>query len=285
MIELMRALRYPWQGKGCLRRMLTLALWQFIPVVGQILLVGYGQAIARAIYHQQSDLPRLKLQQSFVDGLRLIAVGFIYGFPIILMVLLTLGASDEADAPGGIPPIFFTAIMLISLRISREIIKWQPALKPILSVLNRVVTAAFFIFVLFRLSALFPALRSGLQFSPASIQGSNLIVLFFALLLFATIVVVLLVAAVRFALTGSSLLKPTSTLQLMARNRLLSVRLIGLVWLVAAGTSVATVIGATLLFMPGLLSMVAGSLSIWFLVTQYVIKAEAGSASLTPINH
>ena len=46
---LTQALRYPWQGKGWFYRMLPLALLQLIPILGQIILAGYGQAIARAI--------------------------------------------------------------------------------------------------------------------------------------------------------------------------------------------------------------------------------------------
>ena len=68
---LTQALRYPWQGKGWFYRMLPLALLQFVPVIGQIILVGYGQAIARAIYWQQWDLPKLHLRRSLIDGLRL----------------------------------------------------------------------------------------------------------------------------------------------------------------------------------------------------------------------
>ncbi|MGD1950813.1 MAG: DUF4013 domain-containing protein [Leptolyngbyaceae cyanobacterium] len=269
MTELMRALRYPWQG----RRMLPLALWQLIPIVGQIILVGYGQAIVRAIYLQQSGLPRFKLRQSLIDGLRLVAVGFIYCFPVILMVLLTFSASDatEAETTGGISPIFFTAVMFIYLRISGEIIKRQPALRSIVSIVNRALSAVFVVFIAVRLYGLFTSLLTGLQFS-AMLTGGDLTMLFVALLLLAVVVVALLVSGARFVVSGSSLLKPTTTLQLMAANRGLSLRLIVSVWVLAAGTLLVTVVGAVFMLLPGLLLLVAGNASIWYLVAQYVVE-------------
>ena len=269
MTELIRALRYPWQG----RRLLPLALWQLIPIVGQIILVGYGQAIVCAIYRQQSDLPRLRLRQSLVDGLRLVAVGFVYCFPIILMVLLTFSTRDAAETTGGISPIFLTAVMLIYLRTSGELVKRQPTLKSVISIVNRALTAVFIVFVMVRLYGLFTSLRTGLQFSAIQ-TGDNLTMLFVALLLLAVVVVALLVSGARFVVSGSSLLKPTTTLQLMAVHRGLSLRLIVTVWLLAVGTLLATVVGAVFMLLPGLLLLTAGNASIWYLVAQYVIQIE-----------
>ncbi|MEO0647468.1 MAG: DUF4013 domain-containing protein, partial [Cyanobacteria bacterium J06650_10] len=135
MTELMRALRYPWRSKGWLWRMLPLALWQLIPIIGQIMLVGYGLAVVRATCRQQTGLPKLQLRQSLVDGFRLVAVGTLYCFPIVLMVLLMFSSSDSAAAEttGGTPPIAFTAAMFLYLRVSGELVKRRPALKSILS--------------------------------------------------------------------------------------------------------------------------------------------------------
>ncbi|MGD1865791.1 MAG: DUF4013 domain-containing protein [Phormidesmis sp.] len=285
MTELMRwqslsfgkSLRYPWRSEGWFWRMLPIALWQLIPFIGQIILIGYGLAVVRATCRQQTDLPKLQLQQSLIDGLRLVLVGVLYCFPIILMVLLlfTTSNSTEAKTTGGIPPIAFTAVMFIYLRISGEIAKRRPALKPTFSIVNRIVTAAFIAFVVVRLNGLFTTLRGGLQLSALQIDSSTIAMLLLALLLSAVIVVVLLVSATLFAATGSSLLKPTVTLQWMAANRSLSAQLIITVWLLALGTLSATMVGAMLLLIPGLLFMVAGNASIWFLTTQYAIKTGA----------
>ncbi|MGB7414250.1 MAG: DUF4013 domain-containing protein [Thermosynechococcaceae cyanobacterium] len=161
--DLMRALRYPWRGEGWFWQMLPLALLQLVPLIGQIILVGYGQAVVRAIYRQQHDLPRLHLRRSLVDGLRLTGVGFVYGLPVILMVLLAFSTSDtsEAKASGGIPAIVYPAIMLIYLRISSEIIKRRPALKSIFSLINRIISAIFGMYIILRLYDLLVTLQGG----------------------------------------------------------------------------------------------------------------------------
>ncbi|MEL6555040.1 MAG: DUF4013 domain-containing protein [Cyanobacteria bacterium J06621_11] len=277
MTELMRALRYPWRSKGWLWRMLPLALWQLIPIIGQIMLVGYGLAVVRATCRQQTGLPKLQLQQSLVDGFRLVAVGVLYCFPIILMVLLMFSSSDSAaaDTTGGIPPIAFTAAMFLYLRVSGELVKRRPALKSILSIVNRTVTAVFVTFVVVRLYSFFSTLRGGLQLSAVQLNSSDVAMLFLAFLLSAIIAVALLVSGTLFAATGSSLLKPATTLQWMAANRSLSVRLIVTVWLLTIGTFIATVVGSIFLLIPGLLCMIAGNASVWFLTAQYAIATGA----------
>ncbi|MEO0771034.1 MAG: DUF4013 domain-containing protein [Cyanobacteria bacterium J06649_4] len=281
MTGLTRALRYPWRGKGWFWQMLPLACWQLVPVIGQIMLIGYGLAVVRAAYRQQSGLPTLQPQQSFIDGLRLVTVGFVYCFPVILMVLLTFSTVNnaEAQATGGIPPMALTAVMFVYLRISGEIIKRQPAFKPTLSIINKVITAAFVAFVLVRLYGLFTTLRGGLQFSGLQISGGDRMMLLLATLLFAVIVVALLVSGTLFAVAGHSLLKPTTALQLMAANRSLSIRLVVAIWVLIVGTLTATVVGTLFLVVPGLFLMVAGNASIWFLTTHYVIQTGAVNKS------
>ncbi|MEL7224513.1 MAG: DUF4013 domain-containing protein [Cyanobacteria bacterium J06576_12] len=284
MTELMRALRYPWRGKGWFWRMLPLALWQLVPFIGQIILVGYGLAVVRATCRQQTDLPKLYLQRSLVDGFRLVAVGLLYCFPIILMVLLMFSGSDSTnvETTGGIPPIAFTAVMFIYLRASGEIVKRQPALKSIFSIVNRIVTAVFVAFVGMRLYSLFIVLRGGLQLSAVQLNESNILMLFLALLLSAIIVVALLVSGTLFAATGSSLLKPATTLHWMVANRSSSARLIVSIWLLMLGTLTATIIGTVFLLIPGLLCIVAGSASIWFLTAQYAINTGAVNIESRP---
>ena len=61
---LSQALQYPFQGKGWFRRILILALVQLIPIVGQLILLGYGLDIVRAVYAGQVDLPPLRWRAS-----------------------------------------------------------------------------------------------------------------------------------------------------------------------------------------------------------------------------
>ncbi|MEL6940827.1 MAG: DUF4013 domain-containing protein [Cyanobacteria bacterium J06598_1] len=275
MTELMRALRYPWRGEGWFWRMLPLAFWQLVPLIGQTILIGYGLSVVRATCRQQTNLPKLQLKQSLIDGLRLVAVGFLYCFPIILMVLLTFSTSNEAKITGSVPPIAFTAVMFLYLRMSGEIIKRRPALKSTFSTVNKIVTAIFITFVAIRLYSLFTALRSGLQLSAVKIDSSSMVMLGLASLISAVIVVALLVSGTLFAATGSSLFKPATTIQWMAENRTQSIRLLITVWLLGLGTFIATLVGAVFLLIPGLFLLVAGSASIWFLAARYAINTGA----------
>jgi hypothetical protein len=47
---LYQALQYPFRGKGSFRHILILALVQLVPIVGHLILLGYGFDIVRALY-------------------------------------------------------------------------------------------------------------------------------------------------------------------------------------------------------------------------------------------
>jgi hypothetical protein len=275
MTDLMRALRYPWQDEGWLGLMLPLALLQLFPIVGQIILVGYGQAVARATYSQQSSLPRLQLRQALVDGLRLTAVGLVYFLPVILMVLLVLIPSDptETETAVGAMGLILPLVMVVYMPLSGAIGKRRPALKPILSVLSAILGLVFALFIILRLRELFiTALQGGLQLSALQPNATNMPLLLVAALLLAFVTVALLVSGVQFAVMGGGLLNPNATLQLMVAKRSLTGRLVGSVWLFIAGTIVLAMIGSLFLLLPGLLLLVAGSVSIWFLAAQYAMR-------------
>ncbi|MAU01932.1 MAG: hypothetical protein CL608_32750 [Anaerolineaceae bacterium] len=279
MTDLMRALRYPWQDEGWLGYMLPLALLQLFPIVGQIILVGYGQAVARATYSQQGSLPRLQLRQAFVDGLRLVAVGLVYFLPVILMVLLVLSSSDPAktETAVGAVGLILPLIMVVYMPLSSAIGKRHPALKPILSVLSTIVGIVFALFIILRLRELFiTTLRGGLQLSALQPNATNMPLLLVAALLLAFVTVALLVSGVQFAVTGGGLLNPNATLQLMVAKRSLTGRFVGIVWLLIAGTLTVAMIGSLFLLLPGLLLLVSGSVSIWFLAAQYAMKIGVG---------
>ncbi len=73
-----QALRYPFQGKGCTHRILILTLIQLIPVVGQLILIGYGFDIVRAFYADQAELPTLQWLSALKNGLRFLLAGLGY---------------------------------------------------------------------------------------------------------------------------------------------------------------------------------------------------------------
>ena len=271
---LTQALRYPWQGKGWFYRMLPLALLQLIPILGQIILAGYGQAIARAICQQQRDLPRLHLHRSLVDGLQLVAVGIVYCLPVVLTVLLVLSgdSTSETETPGRVPGIVYPIALLVYSRISSEVVKRRPALKSVVSFVNRVFSILAFLFIIWRLSSLFTTLRDGLHFSSIELTSMDLVVLLAAAMLWSIIVAALLISGVQFAIAGRGLLHARATLKRMIVNRGLTVRFTLTTWLLIAGTAMTAVISALFLLVPGLLLIIAGNAAIWFLATQYAMR-------------
>lgn len=274
MSELKQALRYPWQGERWFSRLLPLALLQLIPLVGQLILIGYGLTVVRSIYHQQDELPPLQLRHTFVDGLRLVAVGLIYCFPVILMVLLALSSSSSAETENnhGIPGFLLPLIMLAFGMGSSIIVKWRPASKTTISFLSNLVAVVFIIFIAWQLPTLFSTMRASLYLNPLQVDPTAIPLLLIALVLLAVIRGALLVSGVQFATTGSGLLKPNATLQKMILHRHLTLSFLGSVWLLTIVTLVVAGIGSLFLLVPGLLLIVAGSVSIWFLAAQYALK-------------
>jgi len=268
---LAQALRYPWQGKGWFYRMLPLALLQVVPILGQIVLVGHGQAIARSIYWQKCDLPKLHLRRSFVDGLRLAVLGIFYCLPVILTVLLVLSGdgSSNAETSGGIPGFVYPIVLLSYSRISSEVVTRRPALKAVITLVNRIFSFLVALFIIWRLSSLFTLLRSGLDFSKLSLRNTDLVMLFAASLLLLILVAAWLTSGVQFAITGRGLLKARATLQQMIANRGRTVRFIFSIWLLIVGTVLSAIMGGFFLLVPGLVLMTAGNAAIWFLATQY----------------
>jgi hypothetical protein len=125
---------------------------------------------------------------------------------------------------------------------------------------------------------LFTTLRGGFQFSTLSLNAANVPLLLVAALLSAFVVVALLVSGVQFAVTGGGLLNPNATLQLMVAKRSLTGRFVGTVWLLIAGTITLALLGSLFLLVPGLLLIVGGSVSVWFLAAQYAMEIGIGSA-------
>ncbi|MCG8350001.1 MAG: DUF4013 domain-containing protein [Chloroflexales bacterium] len=80
------ALQYPFRGKDWFHRMLTLALLQLIPIVGQVILFGYGIAIVRAVYAGETKLPLLQWRQALCDGGLFVVAGLLYLTPILGLI-------------------------------------------------------------------------------------------------------------------------------------------------------------------------------------------------------
>lgn len=281
MSQLIQAIRYPWQGENWFGRMLPIALLQLVPLVGQLILLGYGLAVARAVQGKEHDLPTLAVGRALLDGLRLVGLGLLFLFPVLLMVLMALGggAADSAENGPTVPGFVFPAVMLSYSGITRLIAKRRPASKPTLAKLNKLFTLLFIGFVLLRLRGLVTLLRTEFQLSALQFDPSAAPVLLIACLLFIVICAALLVVGVQSAVSEGKPPNPRSLLAKMIAKRQQTLQFIGTVWLLALGTLLLSTVGLLLFVVPGLWLLVAGSASIWFVATRYA--AELGERPLT----
>jgi hypothetical protein len=116
------ALKYPFQGKNWFRRILALALLQFVPIVGQLILFGYGIEVVRAIYSGEKNLPPIEWKRALGDGLRFLVAGLIYLTPLIGVVptIATIGtnANGNLNLLGvGLASVLGLVILLISIAL------------------------------------------------------------------------------------------------------------------------------------------------------------------------
>ena len=81
-----RALAAPFQRKGWLQRILPLALLQLIPLVGQMILFGYGLAVVRGIYAGDVALPRLHWHTALREGALFFGLGLLYLAPLLGLI-------------------------------------------------------------------------------------------------------------------------------------------------------------------------------------------------------
>ncbi len=84
--SLAEALRYPFQGQGWFQRIGRLALVQLIPVVGQLILSGYGLEVVRAIYAGEVDLPPLRWRVALRGGALMFGLSLIFFTPVLMLV-------------------------------------------------------------------------------------------------------------------------------------------------------------------------------------------------------
>lgn len=257
------ALSYPYQDPQRWRRLLPLALLQLIPIVGQLILVGYGQAVARAVVTNE-HLPPLDGLRAFIDGAKVVGVGLVICLPIFITVLLMVGTTSVPETGSSGPPMaIFPVILITFTALSNWIAKNYPAYQPGLDKVKRLFGFIFLGFVVYRLRGLVTLLQDGIQFSTLSASPSTMPVLAVAAFFLALFLVIILIHATRYALTGHGLLNPRGTLAELARNPLSTLRFIGMIWLLAVLILVAAIAASLMLVVPGLIIFAAGSVSLW----------------------
>ena len=98
---LLEALQYPFRTKGWFQHILPLALVQLIPLVGQMILFGYGLAVVRGIYAGEGNLPAVRWQVALREGALFFGLGLLYLAPLLGLIpnimLLEIGLRLSAS--------------------------------------------------------------------------------------------------------------------------------------------------------------------------------------------
>jgi hypothetical protein len=271
---LLQALRYLFQEKGWFSRMLVLALVQLLPFAGQLILLGYGQEVARAVYTGKTGLPPIHWRRAFADGLRVAAAGLLYVVPIsaVVPMIIAIG-TGPANADGSLGADLGRLLLTVgitagvTLAAGRLRIQSRSARYLMVGVVAAVPTIT--------VVAMFTSGDSSGQNPAASTRGINAVGIFLlaALSLFMLFIITgLLTGAVRYAVGGKGLFNPTDNAKQMLSNRALTGRLALNILALTCGTILATAIGLVLFILPGLLALVIGTIALWHLVTGSVIE-------------
>ena len=286
---LYQALQYPFRGQGWFRRILILALVQLLPIVGQLILLGYGLDIVRTVYAGQTSLPPVRWRQALGDGLRFALAGLGYLLPILItigVVGASYSGSGKSFGSTGLLalllsiglPLLLLLLRAVSTRRSRSSSAQRtqtPRISPrtLLTGLLPIVMTVAVILILRTLVS-----QSGIDTGKPN-ELSILLFVVLALLLF-FIGNVLYVGGVRYAIEKKGLLAPMTNAKLLLKDRRLSGTLLLNVILLAVIAVIATVVGLALFILPGLFVFVVCSLALWYMFAQYGMQVGIHKPSI-----
>ncbi|MCU0500061.1 MAG: DUF4013 domain-containing protein [Anaerolineae bacterium] len=266
----MMTLRYALQGEGWFGRILMLTLLQLLPVIGQLLLIGYGMAIARSFKAGESGLPHLHWQQAAVDGLRFLLAGVMYTLPIWLMIpsMLSVGLTRTDQGDNG--SIGFPVI-LISLFVSILIVPILRRLPARYQMVKSVILGAVMLVPLFMItSMIISVIRNPSLFdtSNAQLNITGAVLMGVIVLLGLMAITGLHISGLRDAQQGKGLFDPTGTIRLVIQHRgATAVLLINLITLMLIGGGVTALILP--LILPAAFSLVMTIIAIWYTLADY----------------
>ncbi len=103
-MDLARAFTYVFEDKDWLTKILVAGLIMLIPIIGQMIVVGWGLEVTRRVI--QGEEPVLPDWSDFgghvMRGLKALVVGLVYGLPLIILGICNgaLGALSNPDLVG-----------------------------------------------------------------------------------------------------------------------------------------------------------------------------------------
>lgn len=261
---LKQSLSYVFQGNGRFRPLFILTLVQLIPVIGQLILVGYGMAVARAVNRGDVDLPPIKAGQALGDGARLIGVGLIFLLPVLMIIpmILTSGTGDG----GSLAPLILPLAILAVSPILGRAVKDKPKLKPLVTAVGGIVMITILGSAIFQLSQLS---ASDFDLTHFSLNPIGMILLAIMAVLLFVIFTALHVIGVRYAVTGEGLFQPNQLIAEMANHRSQTARLAFDLLVLGLLATVSIGLGMVLFVLPGLVATAVFTIALWHIFTLY----------------
>jgi hypothetical protein len=229
---LYQALQYPFRGKESFRPLLILALVQLLPIAGQLILLGYGFDIVRAVSAGHVDLPPLRWLPALGNGLRILIAGCVYLLPILVTIAI-VGASTIRSGSSSVGnlgaigialsvgvPLLLLLLRMVSMRRTGSSSTRQTRVSGsglrvfFTGLLPIVITIAVILGLRLLVSS------SGLDTG----KPNGLSILLFAVLalLLFLIGIVLSIGGVRYALESKGLLAPMANARLLLKDRALT---------------------------------------------------------------
>ncbi len=276
-----QALQYPFRGKESFRSILILVLVQLLPIIGQLILLGYGLDVVRAVYAGQINLPPIRWLSALGNGFRILLAGIFYLIPILVTIAVVgasgTGSSSSFGAMGvlGIVlavglPLVLLLIRTVSIRRTNAPSVQQPNVRGsgLRSLPGGLLPILMTVAAIFILRALVSS--SGLDSGKPNELGALLFLILFLFLFL--IGIVLYIGGARYAIENKGLLAPMANARLLLKNRALTGALLLNVLMLGVIAVLATTVGLVMLILPGLFAFVICSLALWYMFAQYSIR-------------
>jgi hypothetical protein len=270
-----QALRYPFQGKDWFRRIFILALVQCIPIVGQLILIGYGLDVVRSVYAGQTDLPPVRWWAALADGARFLIAGIIYVLPLLMAVpvIFTVGTTQVNSSTGG--KNFSGICMLLPIALALVVFPIVSQLRKrktkVATMIARILSATPILAIAL---ALWSLITSGVDLTTGGrdLNGIGIFLIIALALVVFLIVIGLHVSSARYAIETRGLFDATLNVRLLLKNRPLTGKLILNFILLILFTVTATGFGLVLLILPGLFMFVVCVVAWWYLLARFAVE-------------
>ncbi len=286
---LSQALRYPFRGNGSFRTILMLTLMQLLPIVGQLILLGYGFDFVHAIYTRQTHLPPIRWLPALSNGFRFLVTGLLYLLPVLVTIAVVVASRISSSGSFGSMnmlgillsvglPLFLFLIRIVSVRRTGLLSAQRSQVRRggLRSLLKGIVPILVTIAAIFILRTLVSS--SGIE--TGKLNGLGILLLVVLALLLFVIGIVLYIGGVRYAIENKGLLAPMINGKLLLKNHALTGMLFLNVFLLSVIAVLATTVGLVLFVLPGLFAFVICSLALWYMLAQYSISVGISKPDL-----